>query len=254
MEITFLGTGTSQGVPMIACECEVCQSVNQYDKRLRSSVMIHHQQKNIVIDTGPDFRTQMLRENVKTLDAILFTHEHKDHTAGLDDIRAFNYFNKKSIPIFCSEHAARKIKSDFDYVFSDKKYPGIPEIDLHIIQNNSFKILDLIEIIPVELLHYKLPVFGFRIEDFTYITDANFISEHELEKIKGTKILVLNALRKEKHISHFTLDEAIELAQKVNAEKTYFTHISHQLGLHEIVSKQLPENIFLAFDGLKIKC
>ncbi|MEY4875780.1 MAG: hypothetical protein RI955_376 [Bacteroidota bacterium] len=252
MQITFLGTGTSQGVPMIACPCNVCLSDNTKDKRLRSSVMIEHKNKNIVIDTGPDFRTQMLREHVKDVDAVLFTHEHKDHTSGLDDIRAFNYFNKKRIPVYASIHSSIKIKNDFDYVFSGKNYPGIPEIDLYEITNSKFNFTDDIEIIPIEVLHYKLPVMGYRIDDFTYITDANYISENEIEKIKGTKVLVLNALRKEHHISHFTLDEAIAMAQKIGAEQTYFTHISHQLGLHNDVSKELPENIFLAYDGLKI--
>jgi phosphoribosyl 1,2-cyclic phosphate phosphodiesterase len=252
MQITFLGTGTSQGVPMIACPCNVCQSNNNKDKRLRSSVMVEYKNKNIVIDTGPDFRTQMLRENVNDVNAILFTHEHKDHTSGLDDIRAFNYFNKKRIPIYASQHASIKIKNDFDYVFSGANYPGIPEIDLHEIDNAEFKIEPDINVIPIEVLHYKLPVMGYRIDNFTYITDANYISETEIKKIYGTKILVLNALRKEKHISHFTLAEAIELALKIGAEKTYFTHISHQLGLHDDVSKELPKNIFLAYDGLKI--
>ncbi|MEN9523174.1 MAG: hypothetical protein RL065_1551 [Bacteroidota bacterium] len=252
MQITFLGTGTSQGIPMIACNCEICQSINPKDKRLRSSVLINVNQKNIVIDTGPDFRTQMLRENVKQLDAILFTHEHKDHTAGLDDIRAFNYFNKKSIPVYSSNHAALKIKQDFDYVFNGKKYPGIPEINYIEILNHKFQILNSIDVVPIEVMHYKLPVNGYRIDDFTYITDANYISDSEIEKIKGSKILVLNALRKEKHISHFTFNEAIELALKIGAKKTYLTHISHQLGLHDEVSKELPQNIFLAYDGLKI--
>ncbi len=252
LQITFLGTGTSQGIPMIACPCAICQSTNTKDKRLRSSVMIECDGQNLVIDTGPDFRTQMLREEVKHLEAVLFTHEHKDHTAGLDDIRAFNYFNKKSIPVYCSAHAAVKIKSDYDYVFSGKKYPGIPEIDLFEINNSPFKIQNKIIVNPIEVLHYKLPVMGYRIGNFTYITDANFIEEREFDKIKGSKILVLNALRKEQHISHFTLDEAIDIAQKIGAEKTYFTHISHQLGLHDEVSKELPPNIFLAYDGLKI--
>ncbi|MFM2225083.1 MAG: hypothetical protein RJA07_1285 [Bacteroidota bacterium] len=252
MQITFLGTGTSQGVPMIACPCNVCQSNNTKDKRLRSSVMIECDGQNLVIDTGPDFRMQMLRENVKSVDAIIFTHEHKDHTAGLDDVRAFNYFNKKRIPIYASKHASVKIKNDFDYVFSGKNYPGIPEIDLNEIDNSPFKIQNKIDVMPIEVLHYKLPVMGYRIGDFTYITDANFIEEKELDKIKGSKILVLNALRKEHHISHFTLDEAIAIAQKIGAEKTYFTHISHQLGLHDEVSKELAPNIFLAYDGLKI--
>ncbi len=252
LQITFLGTGTSQGIPMIACPCPICQSTNSKDKRLRSSVMIECDGQNLVIDTGPDFRTQMLREHVKTLNAILFTHQHKDHTACLDDVRAFNHFMKMPMPVYGSAHCLAAVKHDFEYVFSGNKYPGIPEINLHeISKNNLFEVCGL-KIIPIEVLHYKLPVMGYRIGDFTYITDANFIEEKELEKIKGSKILVLNALRKEHHVSHFTLDEAIAIAQKIGAEKTYFTHISHQLGLHDEVSKELPPNIFLAYDGLKI--
>ena len=249
--ITFLGTGTSQGVPIIGCTCDVCQSTNLRDKRLRSSIHIQTDRTSVVIDSGPDFRQQMLREQINRLDAIVFTHGHKDHTAGFDDIRAFNYIQKKDMEVYCDERVDSVLRKDYDYVFAAQKYPGVPQANLNIIENESFRVNDLL-FEPIETLHYKLPVFGFRIGDFTYITDANYISEAEKEKIKGSKTLVLNALRKEKHISHFTLEEAIELAQEIGADKTYFTHISHQLGLHERVSKDLPDGIELAYDGLKI--
>jgi phosphoribosyl 1,2-cyclic phosphate phosphodiesterase len=251
VQITFLGTGTSQGIPIIACPCNVCQSTDSKDKRLRTSVLIEINGKTFVIDTGPDFRQQMLRANVKNMDAVIFTHEHKDHTAGFDDIRAFNFVNKKKMEVYASANVQDAIKREFAYIFSDFKYPGIPEINLHLLENKTFSI-EGIEIIPIEVMHYKLPVFGFRIGDFSYITDANYISDLEKEKIKNSKILVLNALRREPHISHFTLDQAIELVNELKPEKAYFTHISHQLGLHADVEKELPENIELAFDGLKI--
>ena len=249
--VTFLGTGTSQGVPIIGCTCEVCQSSNLRDKRLRSSIHIQTDRTSVVIDSGPDFRQQMLREQINRLDAIVFTHGHKDHTAGFDDIRAFNYIQKKDMEVYCDERVDSVLRKDYDYVFAAQKYPGVPQANLNIIENESFRVNDLL-FEPIETLHYKLPVFGFRIGDFTYITDANYISEAEKEKIKGSKTLVLNALRKEKHISHFTLEEAIELAEEIGADQTYFTHISHQLGLHDSVGKELPDGIELAYDGLKI--
>lgn len=207
---------------------------------------------NLVIDSGPDFRQQMLRQQVTDLRALLFTHGHKDHTAGMDDIRAFNYILQKPIDIYADATTIQVLKKDFDYAFSEKKYPGVPELEIHEITNQPFYI-DQTLITPIEVLHYKLPVYGFRINDFTYITDANYISETEKNKIKGSRILVLNALRKEPHISHFSLSEAISLAQEIGAEQTYFTHISHQLGLHDEVQSQLPENIYLAYDGLTIE-
>ena len=252
MQITFLGTGTSQGVPIIACDCIVCQSVDTRDKRLRSSILIEEKGKTFVIDTGPDFRQQMLRENVKNMDAIIFTHEHKDHIAGFDDIRAFNYVNQKKMEVYASPNVQEAIKREFAYIFSDFKYPGIPEINLHLLEN-KLTTIDGVDFMPIEVMHYKLPVFGFRINDFTYITDANYISDKEKEKIKGSKVLVLNALRRESHISHFTFEQAIELVRELKPEKAYFTHISHQLGLHSDVSQELPSNIELAFDGLKIQ-
>ncbi|MES2591151.1 MAG: MBL fold metallo-hydrolase [Bacteroidota bacterium] len=252
MQITFLGTGTSQGVPLIACTCKVCQSNDSNDKRLRTSILIEEKGKTFIIDTGPDFRQQMLRENVKNLDAVIFTHEHKDHTAGFDDIRAFNFINRKKMDVYASDRVQQAIRREFAYIFSDFKYPGIPEINLHLLEN-KLTVIDGVEILPIEVMHYKLPVFGFRINDFTYITDANDISDSEKEKIKGTKVLVLNALRREPHISHFTLDQAIELVKELKPEKAYFTHISHQLGLHTEVMGELPLGIELAYDGLKIQ-
>jgi phosphoribosyl 1,2-cyclic phosphate phosphodiesterase len=252
MKITFLGTGTSQGVPVIACECEVCKSLDYRDKRLRVSVYIEIDNQRILIDAGPDFRQQILRENIKTIDAILLTHEHKDHTAGLDDIRAFNFKNNKAMPIYATTFVHEQLKREYSYVFTEKQYPGIPQMELITIENSNFQV-DQLNIIPIQVMHYKLPVFGFRIGDFTYITDANYISEIEIEKLKGTKILVLNALQKSPHISHFTFDEAIELIEKIKPEKAFLTHISHKLGLHNEVDKELPPYIKLAYDGLTLK-
>lgn len=252
MQITFLGTGTSQGIPIIACTCEVCTSSDIKDNRLRTSILVEDKGCTFVIDTGPDFRQQMLRENVKDLDAVIFTHEHKDHTAGFDDIRPFNFIHKKKIDVYASLRVQEALKREFAYVFSGSKYPGIPEINLHLLENKKMHIKG-IEVMPIEVKHHQLPVFGFRFGDFTYITDANYISEKEKEKIKGSKVLVLNALRREEHISHFTLQQAIDLSLELNIDKTYFTHISHQLGLHAEVQKELPKHINLAYDGLKIK-
>lgn len=249
MRITFLGTGTSQGIPVIACDCEVCTSTSSEDKRLRVSVLIEVDGKTFVIDTGPDFRYQMLRAKVKHLDSILITHEHKDHIAGLDDVRAFNFFQKEEMNVYAHKRVHETLEREFHYAFADFKYPGVPLINLNEIENKPFAI-EGVEIIPIEVMHYLLPVFGFRIKDFTYITDAKSISEEEKQKIKGSKILVINALQKEKHISHFTLDEAIELALELGIEKTYFTHMSHRLGKHHDINNELPRGIELAYDGL----
>lgn len=253
MKITFLGTGTSQGVPVITCKCSVCRSVNPKDQRLRSSVLIETEKNTFVIDAGPDFRQQMLRENVEKLDAVLITHGHKDHIGGLDDVRAFNYFLKKPVDVYARIDVHEILKSDFFYAFEDEKYPGVPEIELHIVENNTFSINNEI-IIPVEVMHYRLPVFGYRIGEFTYITDANQINDSELEKIKGSRIVILNALRRRKHISHFTLEEAVQLLTRIQPEQAFLTHISHQLGLHEDVERELPDFIKPAYDGLTIHC
>ena len=251
LKVTFLGTGTSQGVPVIACQCEVCLSDDIMDKRLRTSVMLECDGNNIVIDSGPDFRQQMLRNKVTRLDAIMFTHEHKDHIAGLDDVRAFNYVQQKPTDIFAEERVQRAIKQEFAYIFAEFKYPGVPQVNMHSVDNTQFYIGNT-KIIPIRVMHMRLPILGFRVEDFTYITDANFISDAEKEKIKGTRFLVLNGLRKQKHISHFSLSEAIGLIEEINPERGFITHISHQLGLHNTVSKELPSNISLAYDGLVI--
>ncbi|MBK6834622.1 MAG: MBL fold metallo-hydrolase [Bacteroidetes bacterium] len=252
MKVTFLGTGTSQGVPIIACDCDVCVSGNEKDKRLRSSILIEDQGSTFVIDSGPDFRQQLLRAKTKNLDAVIFTHEHKDHIAGLDEVKAFNYLHKKRVDVWADKNVEAAIRREFAYIFSDEKYPGIPEIDLHEIGNEPFTI-NKTTFIPIDVLHYRLPVKAFRINNFAYVTDANHIADHEKEKLKGLDYLVLNALRREKHISHFTLQEAIELSQELGAKQTYFTHLSHQLGKHDDVSKELPTNICLAFDGLQIE-
>jgi phosphoribosyl 1,2-cyclic phosphate phosphodiesterase len=254
MKITFLGTGTSQGVPLIACDCYVCQSTNEHDKRLRSSVMIQVGDKNLVIDSGPDFRQQMLRTGIKHLDALIFTHAHKDHIAGMDDIRGFNFSMKRAIDVYCTDKVVEQMKREFHYIFDEIKYPGIPEINIHHIENNQKFTAAGIEIEPIEVLHLKMKVLGFRVGGFVYITDANFIAEEEKEKIKGCEVLVLNALRKEKHVSHFNLDEAIALVNELKPKQAYFTHISHQLGLHQEVEKQLPSHINLAYDGLELEC
>lgn len=250
MKITFLGTGTSTGVPVLTCKCEVCRSLDFRDKRLRVSVLIQHNDKNIVIDSGPDFRQQALRENLQSLEALVFTHEHKDHTGGLDDVRPFNYLSGiKNCPIYAHPRVLSQLKMEYFYAFTEKPYPGVPIITCNEIDAEPFEIAGL-KFIPIQVLHHKLPVLGFRIGDFAYITDANYISEKELMKVYGCKVLVLNALQHEPHISHFNLNEAIALSQKIGAEKTYFTHISHKLGLHREVEKDLPANISLAYDGL----
>ncbi len=252
MKVTFLGTGTSQGVPVITCNCEVCSSLDFRDKRLRTSIHIQSENKSIVIDTGPDFRQQMLRERIEHLDAVVFTHEHKDHTAGMDDVRAFNFRQGGEMPVYGTDRVIEQLKKEFSYAFAEKKYPGVPRIKTIEIKNERFTV-EGVEFLPVKVLHYKLPVFGFRIGDFTYITDANAIPETEFEKIRNSKVLVLNALQKESHISHFTLDEALDIAREINADKTYFTHISHRLGTHHEISAELPNNVELAYDGLSIE-
>lgn len=249
MKITFLGTGTSQGVPVIACNCRVCQSKDPKDKRLRSSLLIEAEDQNIVIDAGPDFRQQMLRAGVKNLDSILLTHEHKDHIGGMDDVRAFNYISKKPIDIYSDERVQTAVMRTYPYVFTEHKYPGVPQMNLISINDEPFWINNL-HIIPVKVYHYRLPVYGFRIDDFAYITDANYISEENKQKLSGVKYLVINALRKEKHLSHFNLQEAVDLIKEISPRKAFITHISHQMGLHSDVSKELPTDIELAYDGL----
>lgn len=251
VHVRFLGTGTSQGIPMIACSCEVCRSTDPCDQRLRVSMHIETEGKSFIIDTGPDFRQQILRAAIQRVDAVLYTHEHKDHTAGMDDIRGFNYAQKSSIPLYAQAPVIEQLKREFAYAFAEDKYPGVPEIEVHEIENRPFTIAG-VSIIPILVKHYYLDVLGFRFGDFTYITDANFISDEELDKVKGSKVLVINALRKTTHISHFTLDEALEVIEKIKPEKAYITHISHMMGLHAEVEKELPAHVHLAFDGLTL--
>ena len=251
MKITLLGTGTSQGIPVIACDCEVCKSNNPKDNRLRSSVLIEVDGQTIVIDTGADFRQQMLRENVQNVDAVLFTHHHKDHVAGMDDIRAFNHKWKKDMQIYCTKFTEHALQMEFPYIFSDNHYPGIPKVNINLIENKPFNINDT-TIIPIDVLHYKLQVFGFRINDFVYLTDVSEVPEKEKEKMKGADLIVLDALRRNKHISHLTLDEAVDLLQELKPKKAILTHISHFMGLHDDVNKELPKNIQLAYDMQQI--
>ena len=247
--IEFLGTGTSSGVPMIACQCTVCSSNNKKDNRLRSSILIKSEKTVVVVDTTPDFRYQMLRSNVNHLDAILFTHSHKDHIAGLDDIKAYNFISQRPMSLFANTETCDALRRDFYYAFADKKYPGIPQLDLNLVDHEPFSVMD-IDVMPIKVKHLNMDVHGYRFGDFTYITDANHIDDSEKEKIKGTQVLVINALRKEKHLSHFTLQEAIDLATELEIPTTYFTHLSHQMGLHDEVSESLPKGMFLAYDGL----
>lgn len=251
MRITFLGTGTSQGVPVIGCKCEVCTSADPRDRRLRSSVMVETGGLRLVIDAGPDFRTQMLRENISRLDALLITHGHKDHIGGLDDVRPFNYLMSKPVEVYAAASVHNDIRRDFFYAFEEDRYPGIPEFNLHTIDNIPFKIGSL-EVIPVEVDHYQLKVLGFRIGGFAYITDASHIPDSEWGKLKDLDILVINALRMEPHISHFSLPEALEVIFKLTPHRAFLTHISHRLGMHASVARTLPQGVWLAYDGLKI--
>ncbi|MEJ7626369.1 MAG: MBL fold metallo-hydrolase [Ferruginibacter sp.] len=251
LKITFLGTGTSSGVPMIGCNCSVCTSEDKKDKRFRSSILVESETTSIVIDTTPDFRSQMLRSNVTKLDAVLITHHHKDHIAGLDDVKAYNYFQRKPMKVYANEATQAALKREFTYIFSENKYPGVPDIDLLNIEEDTFIVGD-IPITPIKVWHLYMPVLGFRFGKFTYITDANRIESSEKDKIKGSEILVLNALRHAKHISHFTVDEAIALSDEFFIPQLYLTHISHQMGKHQDVTNSLPPNRELAFDMQQI--
>ncbi len=248
IKIQLLGTGTSTGIPMIGCDCQVCKSSNIKDNRLRSSILVQSATTTLVVDTTPDFRYQMLRTNTKHLDAVVYTHPHKDHMAGLDDIRAFNFFSQKPMDIYANSLTEEAVRRDFYYAFTETKYPGVPELNLITIDETPFFIGD-ISVQPILVYHHKMPVYGYRFGDFTYITDANRIEPKQLEKIRGSKVLVLNALRKEDHISHFTLQGAIDIAMELAIPEVYFTHISHQLGLNDAINQELPPHIKLAYDG-----
>nr|WP_298999763.1 MBL fold metallo-hydrolase [uncultured Allomuricauda sp.] len=252
MTITFLGTGTSQGIPVIGSNHPVCLSKDSRDKRLRVSVLVSWNDKNYVIDCGPDFRQQMLTNSVNSLDGILFTHEHADHTAGIDDIRPF-FFRQGDIPVYAHQRVIDSLKRRFDYIFADEnRYPGAPAVQVNeVVKDVSFELGDL-QVVPIEVYHNRLQVFGYRLGDFVYLTDVKRVEEDQIQKILGAKVLVVNALREEPHHSHFNLEEALEFAQMVDAEKTYFTHISHMLGFHEEVEKKLPDNVFLAYDNLTL--
>lgn len=249
MRITILGSGTSQGVPVIGCKCPICLSEDPKDKRLRCSVLIEFEGKNYVIDSGPDFRQQMLTHQVDQLSAIIYTHEHKDHIAGMDDVRAYNFLQNEPMEIYCTHAVLEALHREFSYVFNRDDYPGIPKVNVNLIENQPFQI-DGMNVTPIEVMHYKMPVFGYRIGDFVYVTDAKSISQDEKEKMKNAKVLVLNALRYQEHISHFNLDEALELILELKPEKAFLTHISHLFDSHEKIEAQLPSNVFAAYDGL----
>lgn len=253
MTITFLGTGTSQGIPVIGSNHPVCLSKDPKDKRLRVSVLVSWKNFNYVIDCGPDFRQQMLTNPIEKLDGILFTHEHADHTAGIDDIRPF-FFRQGDIPIYAHERVITSLKRRFDYIFAgENRYPGAPAVQVVQVKKDTPIALGDLEVVPIEAYHNRLQVFGYRFEEFVYLTDVKRVEEDQIKKMKGAKVLVVNALRKEPHHSHFNLEEAIEFAKEVGAEKTYFTHISHIMGFHEEVEKELPKNIHLAYDNLQLK-
>ena len=248
-QLTFLGSGTSQGVPMIGCGCEVCKSTDPRDKRLRSSVLVEHEGLRILVDAGPDFRYQMLRAGVSSLDAILLTHNHKDHTGGLDDIRAFNYLEKKATQIYCEKYVEESLRKEYSYAFEEIRYPGAPEWDVHIIDDKPFTV-NGVEIIPIRGRHFKLPVLGYRFGNIAYCTDMNHIPDEEYEKLQNLDHFIINCVRKGRHISHYSLEQAIEVAQKVGAKHSWLTHLSHQLPCYEDLKKELPEGILPAFDGL----
>ncbi len=252
MKITFLGTGTSQGVPVIACQCPVCLSDDPRDKRMRSSVFVQTGKRNFVIDTGPDFRTQMLNHRVQKLDFVLFTHAHKDHTAGMDDVRAFNYQTNGPMPVFATRETWTSLEREFDYIFNGSNYPGIPKIERHFIDDQPFCACD-VNVVPIPVLHCTMPVLGFRIDNFAYLTDASLIPSSSLERLQGLDVLVLNALRKEKHVSHFNLSEALAVVEILKPKRAYFTHVSHLMGKHADVSPELPEYVRFAYDGLVVE-
>lgn len=253
MKIHFLGTGTSQGVPVIGCDCEVCQSQDHRDTRLRTSILIQIDDLNLVVDVGPDFRQQMLRTRIQKLDAVLITHEHNDHVIGMDDVRPFNFRSGKDLPVYALDRVQKDLRSRFSYVFEDNPYPGAPRVELHTISKKKAFQVENITIQPVEVIHGQISVLGFRINNFTYITDAKTIEAEELEKIKGTEVLVLNALIQKEHHSHLNLSEALEIIEIIKPKRAYLTHVSHRMGITATVEQLLPENVSFAYDGLVIQ-
>ncbi|MCG8702209.1 MAG: MBL fold metallo-hydrolase [Bacteroidales bacterium] len=251
MKISFLGTGTSQGIPVIGCECHVCNSSDEHDKRLRTSLLVTIKGNNFVVDTGPDFRQQMLRHKVKKLSAVLFTHEHKDHVAGLDDVRSFNFIMKSSVKVFAERRVQEALKREFLYAFSDLPYPGLPQIEMHEVLNRDFTV-NGVKITPVRLMHYKLPIFGYKFGKVAYLTDVKTIPVEELDKLQNLDCLIITALRKTEHISHMSLSEALQTIRLLKPKKAYLTHLSHLMGKHKDVQAELPENVFLAYDGLTV--
>ncbi|MBQ7017375.1 MAG: MBL fold metallo-hydrolase [Bacteroidales bacterium] len=260
-KITFLGTGTSQGIPMIGCTCKVCKSADPRDNRLRTSALVEHNGFRILIDCGPDFRQQMLRQNISDLDAVILTHQHKDHTGGMDDIRAFNYFRKAAFPIYAEPNVQESLKMEYSYAFAEHKYPGVPDYTLHTIGEEPFTITKSlpdgtevsIEITPIRVYHYRLPILGFRIGNMAYITDGSSIPATEFDKLQGLELFIINTVRKEKHISHFSLPEALDVVEKVGAPRNFLTHLSHQIGTHKELEAILPPNVKPAYDTLELE-
>lgn len=253
LKVTVLGSGTSQGVPVIACDCHVCTSVDPKDNRLRSSILLEFENDNYVIDSGPDFRQQLLREQTKSLRGVIFTHEHKDHVAGLDDVRAFNYRDKRDMEVYCTPQVEVALRREFHYVFDNAAYPGVPQLQLINFKNAPITLSNGEEIIPIRVLHYKLEVFGFRHGNFAYVTDAKTIASEEKNKLRGLEVLIVNCLRVEEHISHFNLEEVLALIDEIQPKQTYLTHISHLFGTHDEIEAMLPPNVGVAFDGMQLQ-
>lgn len=253
LKVIVLGSGTSQGVPVIGCQCEVCQSSDPKDNRLRSSILFTYKNENFVVDTGPDFRQQMLREDIRSLRAVIYTHSHKDHIAGMDDVRSFNFLEKRDMELFCNEATEEAIRREFYYAFEKNKYPGVPRVNLNRIDLNKFQLPDGPEVIPIKMYHYKMPVLGFRIGNFAYLTDVKTIPREEMKKLTGVKTLILDCLREKSHVSHLNLEEALDLIDELNPEKTYLTHISHLFDTHQGIQDKLPKNVEPAYDGLRLE-